>query len=256
MEIVGSWSDITARKDAESTREFSRARLSVLLGAAPAVVYSFAASGDFAPTFVSENIERMLGYLPEEYLEHADFWRSCVHPEDIAESNRSRSTFLPTASISPSIDFRKKNGSYCWVSDAQHLIQDRHGNRSEVVGSWSDIDARKEAELALQRHQVKLERGEPNCLTKPAQGLRVYFCANIEQTIRTPMSAIIGLSHLALKTDLTTRQHDYVVKIRSSDNTLLGIINDILDFSKVGRASWRLRTSTSISIRFSATSGT
>ena len=47
------------------------------------------------------------------------------------------------------------------------------------------------------------------------------------------MSAIIGLSHLALKTDLTARQHDYVVKIRSSGQHLLGIINDILDFSKI-----------------------
>jgi CheY-like chemotaxis protein/HPt (histidine-containing phosphotransfer) domain-containing protein len=51
--------------------------------------------------------------------------------------------------------------------------------------------------------------------------------------IRTPMNAIIGLSHLALKTDLSSRQRDYVSKIHNAGTSLLGIINDILDFSKV-----------------------
>ena len=72
---------LQAAKEAE---EGARARLSLLLGAAPVVVYSFRASGDFAPTFVSDSIQGMLGYRPDEYLENADFWRSCVHPEDLA----------------------------------------------------------------------------------------------------------------------------------------------------------------------------
>jgi PAS domain S-box-containing protein len=80
VEIVGSWTDITARKEAEDAKEGARARLSLLLGAAPVVVYSFRASGDFAPTFVSDSIQGMLGYRPDEYLENADFWRSCVQP--------------------------------------------------------------------------------------------------------------------------------------------------------------------------------
>jgi len=51
--------------------------------------------------------------------------------------------------------------------------------------------------------------------------------------IRTPMNAIIGMSHLALQTDLSLKQQDYIGKILSSANALLGIINDILDFSKI-----------------------
>jgi two-component system sensor histidine kinase/response regulator len=51
--------------------------------------------------------------------------------------------------------------------------------------------------------------------------------------IRTPMNAIIGMSHLALKTELTARQRDYITKVHGSGQHLLGIINDILDFSKV-----------------------
>ena len=56
IEIVGSWSDVTARKEAEAEREAARSQLALLLGAAPSVIYSFKASGDFAPTFVSANI--------------------------------------------------------------------------------------------------------------------------------------------------------------------------------------------------------
>ena len=56
---------LQAAKEAE---EGARARLSLLLGAAPVVVYSFRASGDFAPTFVSDSIQGMLGYRTDEYL--------------------------------------------------------------------------------------------------------------------------------------------------------------------------------------------
>jgi two-component system, sensor histidine kinase and response regulator len=231
IEIAGSWTDVTERKEAEAERRAARERLDLLLDVAPVVIYSFAATGDFAPTFVSANIQRLLGYRQEEYLEGAGFWRDHVHPDDLPRLEAQQSEVFSKGMHLAEYRFLDKHGSYCWLSDEQQLIRDKQGNPIEVVGSWSNIDARKEAEEAFQASQIELAKATEAALE--ANEAKSIFLANMSHEIRTPMNAIIGLSHLALKTDLSPRQRDYVLKIKSSGQHLLGIINDVLDFSKI-----------------------
>jgi PAS domain-containing protein len=112
LEVVGSWSDITARKEAEAARAAAQARQALLLTSAPAVIYSFEAKGEYRPTFVSRNIKDLFGYEPAEYLENPDFWRQRVHPGDSPPSKRVRA-FVRARPPRGRIPLPKKDGGYC-----------------------------------------------------------------------------------------------------------------------------------------------
>jgi two-component system, cell cycle sensor histidine kinase and response regulator CckA len=140
--------DITDRQRAEEALHAAQRRLQHIVSSSPSVLYSLTVEGQaLVPRWVSANVERFTGYTPEE-VESRDWWADRVHPDERERMMAQIPELRLRGSVVREYQFRHKNGSYRWVRDEQILT--RHdGGPDEVVGSWSDVTARKEAELKL-----------------------------------------------------------------------------------------------------------
>ena len=111
-----------------------------------------------------------------------------------------------------------------WLFFTAAPLRDQTGRIVGAIETLQDVSERKLAEQALLEAKQAAEA---------AASAKAAFLANISHEIRTPMNAVIGLAHLLLKTELSGRQRDYVSRIQSAGQMLLGLINDVLDFSKI-----------------------
>ena len=148
VEIVGSWSNITARKRPSRPRT-PRARASTFCSTARRR-WSTASrpAGHTAPTFVSENIKRVLGYEPGSIFAGPGVLALPRSPRGPRRGRGGAGEAVRDRRHVAEYRFRKADGVYCWVSDEQHLVKDQNGNPLEVIGSWSEVTARKTAEQA------------------------------------------------------------------------------------------------------------
>ena len=119
---------------------------------------------------------------------------------------------------------RKRSGALYWVSATIVPLLDEEGKPRQYIAIRTDLTSQKEAESALLRAKEAAEQ---------ANRIKSNFLANMSHEIRTPMNGIIGMTELALDTELSAEQAEYLGMVKGSADALLQIINDILDFSKL-----------------------
>ncbi len=126
---------------------------------------------------------------------------------------------------------RTEDGKETVVSYNAATFYDHDGKLQGVFAAARDITERKRQDQLLLDKNIELESAKS--VADAANLAKSEFLSNMSHEIRTPMSSIIGMSYMALKTEMTPRQRDYINKIQGSGRHLLAIINDILDFSKI-----------------------
>lgn len=209
------------RKKTESALRESQKRYKELANALPQTVFELDLTGKIK--FVNRNALDTLGYSQEEVNKGLNILK-VIAPEDY---RKAKSNILNVLKY-------KKN------SDAEYLIRQKQGTTfpariysspiiehekiTGIRGILVDISESKRIEAALEQAKEAAET---------ANRSKSEFLANMSHEIRTPMNGIIGMTELALDTDLSPKQNEYLEIVKHSADSLLDLLNDILDFSKI-----------------------
>jgi polar amino acid transport system substrate-binding protein len=212
IRLAGTQTDITERKLMEQILAIEREQLQTILDTSPVGV---AISVDGVFRFMNPRVTEMLDArvgdrIAKLYVNKRDRLRMIAqlrrdgivknYETQIYDANDNTRDVMVTLY---NIDYESEQGVLGWIID----ITDLKDIQKQLAA------AKETAEAATQA--------------------KSDFLANMSHEIRTPMNAVIGMSHLALQTDLSNKQRNYIEKVYRSAEALLGIINDILDFSKI-----------------------
>ena len=155
--ILALIQDITHRQQTERENRQLKERLEFLLYSSPAMIYSCKPYGDYGATFMSKNIEAILGYKAEDFLSIPGFWANHIHPEDAPRVFADLSALFEQDTHQHEYRFLHHDGHYIWMRDELRLVRDEQGTPIEIVGYFADITDIKRAESALKQQLAAIE---------------------------------------------------------------------------------------------------
>ena len=221
--IAGIFVDITDRKKADEALVQSETRLRTVLEKAPDGIITVDSDGVIES--LNPAAERMFGYSAKEVVGREvtllGVWPYMEKDgRDLTDILESQNLEMVTIG-SESLGKRKDLSTFPIEFAVSAMIV---GQKRLFVAIVRDITKRKLMEAELVEAKEKAEQ---------ASRAKSEFLANMSHEIRTPMNGIVGMTELALNTELTTEQREYLEAVELSADSLLRLINDILDFSKI-----------------------
>jgi two-component system sensor histidine kinase/response regulator len=195
-------------------------RFRLLFERSPAAIMRTALDGTILDC--NEACARMFGFATREALMNTSIYERYFHASD-------RDALIATLNHQKTIAnyeycLRKVDNNAVWCLGNLTLIQEIGSAGPQIEATLLDITERKQAEMELERAKRAAES---------ANLAKSEFLANMSHEIRTPLNGVIGMAELALDTDLSLEQREYLETVKTSGESLLLVINDILDFSKI-----------------------
>jgi PAS domain S-box-containing protein len=216
---AGLAAEILEREKAEKALRESGELVRLLMEAAPEAI--FGVDMDGKTTFCNTACVRMLGYDSAAELLGKDMHALARHTKADGSPFPSLQSGRDTQ-IDAAILWRKDGSSFPAESSSRAIHRG-----DTVIGSvvtFVDVTERLRAEEVLRNAKVAAEQGSR---------AKSEFLANMSHEIRTPLNGVIGMTDLALGTELNREQREYLETVKLSADSLLGVINDVLDFSKM-----------------------
>lgn len=222
LAVIETLQDITQRKLAEEALSESERKFRATFEQAAVGIVHTSIDGDWI--LVNQKFCDIVGFANQELinLNH----KQLTHPGDIENDDVYRQRLFSGEIKTFDLEKRyiSKYGAVVWVNSTVSLIRDDLGEPKCFVDVIEDISIRKQAQEELKKAKAAAEA------TNIAKS---EFLANMSHEIRTPMNGILGMTELALATELSQEQKEYLGMARTSAESLLRVINDILDFSKI-----------------------
>ncbi len=212
--------EVIERRGAETSLQERTIFLNALIASSPIAVVVVSLNGEIE--LANPAFQALFGYQQEDLIGRP--LRDVVAPGQLGEEVVANCQELMGKKMNHKTGQRQRK-------DGQILDVEMHGAALVVGGSvvrhlilYQDVTERRRAEQELRKAKEAAEA---------ASRAKSEFLANMSHEIRTPMNGILGMTELALDTELSPEQRDYLDMVKSSAESLLGIINDILDFSKI-----------------------
>jgi PAS domain S-box-containing protein len=222
--LIGISRDITEKRRSEDELYLERERFGLATEAGGLGVWDY--NLDTGEIFCDARWREIFNVDADYPISAVGMVNTFVHPEDADRVNRERRAALDARMKIHSIEHRviTAAGDLKWIVTSARLLEGSERRPNRLVGVVVDITQEKNAAQTLEQAKNAAEAAEQ---------AKSEFLATMSHEIRTPMNAVLGMTRLALQTDLGPKQRNYLDKINASANTLIAIINDVLDFSKI-----------------------
>ena len=185
-------------------------------------IFQLSTNGRFIS--VNQSMASMLGYnSPKQLMASDENMKYHFFPDHNAREQFAQAFREKGHVIGYKIEGIRRDNIKIWGSLSIRAIYDSNGQISYYEGSVIDITHQKNKEKAEKEAEA----------AKAVAKAKNDFLTNMSHEIRTPMNAIIGMTELALETELSTKQYGYLENIKIASNSLVHLIDDILQFSKI-----------------------